>query len=78
MAELLLRPAALFRRGHVHLGEFIAPVPGPAGVGDLTNSRAVIDACRPWHWRDKFPKVNVPTPEERRMAQEKFGHLFEA
>ena len=27
-------------------------------------------------WRDKFPKVNVPTPEERRVAQEKFGHLF--
>ena len=45
-------------------------------AGDYTNSRAVIDACRPWQWRDKFPKVNVPTPEERRMAQEKFGHLF--
>jgi len=52
--------------------------PERKAVGDLTNSRAVIDACRPWHWRDKFPKVNVPTPEERRMAQEKFGHLFEA
>jgi 4-hydroxy-3-polyprenylbenzoate decarboxylase len=36
----------------------------------------VIDACRPWHWRDKFPKVNVPTLEERRIAEEKFGHLF--
>src|SRR5262249_62053797 len=52
--------------------------PERKAVGGLTNSRAVIDACRPWHWRDKFPKVNVPTPEERRMAQEKFGHLFEA
>src|SRR5229473_580326 len=27
--------------------------------GDFTNSRAIIDACRPWHWRDKFPKVNA-------------------
>jgi UbiD family decarboxylase len=44
--------------------------------GDYTNSRAIIDACRPWHWRDKFPRVNVPSPEERRIAQEKFGHLF--
>ena len=51
--------------------------PERKAIGDLTNSRAVIDACRPWHWRDKFPKVNVPTPEERRMAREKFGHLFE-
>ncbi|OLB77256.1 MAG: UbiD-like subunit of potential (de) carboxylase, partial [Alphaproteobacteria bacterium 13_2_20CM_2_64_7] len=50
--------------------------PERKAAGDYTNSRAVIDACRPWHWRDKFPKVNVPTPEERRMAQEKFGHLF--
>src|SRR5262249_4900535 len=50
--------------------------PERKAVGDLTNSRAVIDACRPWHWRDKFPKVHVPTPEERRMAREKFGHLL--
>src|SRR5262249_16738972 len=34
VAELRLRHAALFRRGHVHLGEFIAPVPGPAGIDD--------------------------------------------
>jgi UbiD family decarboxylase len=46
--------------------------------GDFTNSRAVIDACRPWHWRDQFPAVNVPTAEERRLAQEKFGHLFKS
>jgi len=50
--------------------------PERKAVGDNTNSRAIIDACRPWHWRDKFPKVNLPTPEERRIAQEKFGHLF--
>jgi 4-hydroxy-3-polyprenylbenzoate decarboxylase len=50
--------------------------PDRKAVGDNTNSRAIIDACRPWHWRDKFPRVNVPTAEERRIAQEKFGHLF--
>jgi len=50
--------------------------PERKAVGDNTNSRAIIDACRPWHWRDQFPKVNLPTPEERRIAQEKFGHLF--
>ena len=36
--------------------------PERKATGDFTNSRAVIDACRPWHWRDKFPKVNKPTP----------------
>jgi 4-hydroxy-3-polyprenylbenzoate decarboxylase len=50
--------------------------PERKAVGDNTNSRAVIDACRPWHWREAFPKVNMPTPEERRLAQERFGHLF--
>jgi 4-hydroxy-3-polyprenylbenzoate decarboxylase len=45
-------------------------------VGDNTNSRAVIDACRPWHWRDKFPTVNMPSPDERALATKKFGHLF--
>jgi len=52
--------------------------PERKAIGDHTNSRAVIDACRPWHWRDKFPKVNLPTPEERRIALERFGHLFKA
>jgi 4-hydroxy-3-polyprenylbenzoate decarboxylase len=50
--------------------------PEKRAVGDYTNSRAVIDACRPFHWRDKFPDVNMPTPEEKRIAIEKFGHLF--
>ncbi|MGH6784169.1 MAG: UbiD family decarboxylase, partial [Sphingomicrobium sp.] len=44
--------------------------------GDLTNSRAVIDATRPFEWRDKFPKVNAPSPEAARKAREKFGHLL--
>ena len=50
--------------------------PERRAVGDFTNSRAVIDACRPWHWRDKFPEVNMPTPEEKALAVQKFGHLF--
>ncbi|MCC6887337.1 MAG: UbiD family decarboxylase [Hyphomicrobiales bacterium] len=49
--------------------------PERKAAGDMTNSRAVIDACRPFHWRDKFPPVNAPTPEERKAAMEKFGHL---
>jgi UbiD family decarboxylase len=44
--------------------------------GDFTNSRAIIDACKPWHWRDKFPKVNMPSAEARRAARQKFGFLL--
>ncbi len=44
-------------------------------AGDLTNSRAIIDACRPFHWKDEFQKVNAPTPEMKRAAWQKWGHL---
>ncbi len=44
---------------------------------NYTNSRAIIDACRPYHWRDRFPRVNAPTPAEAKKAREKFGFLIE-
>lgn len=39
------------------------------------NSRALIDATRPWEWRDKFPKVNMPSPETAKKARDKWGWL---
>jgi 4-hydroxy-3-polyprenylbenzoate decarboxylase len=44
--------------------------------GNFTNSRAIIDACRPYHWRDQFPKVNRLTAEQMAAAKEKFGYLL--
>jgi UbiD family decarboxylase len=46
--------------------------------GNLTHSVAIIDACRPFHWRDKFPQTNAPSPELARKAREKFGWLLES
>ncbi len=43
---------------------------------DFTNSRAIIDACRPFAWRDKFPRVNMPTPEVAKKAWDKFSYLL--
>jgi len=51
--------------------------PEQRAAGDLTNSRAVIDACRPYHWRNQFPRVNAPTAEVARKAREKFSFLLE-
>jgi UbiD family decarboxylase len=45
--------------------------------GNFTNSRAIIDACRPFHWRDKFPLVNQLSPAALKKAREKFGYLLE-
>ena len=44
---------------------------------DITNSRVIVDACRPFEWFDKYPKVNAPGPEVVRKAHEKFGYLLE-
>ena len=45
--------------------------------GKLYNSRAIIDACRPFHWKDDFQKVNAPSPEARREAWDRWAHLRE-
>ncbi|HEY7068395.1 MAG TPA: UbiD family decarboxylase [Chloroflexota bacterium] len=39
------------------------------------NSRAIIDACRPWEWRDEFPEP-VLTPEKAAETRRKWGHLL--
>ncbi len=46
-------------------------------VGNLTHSVALINACRPWHWREKFAVPNTPSPEIAREAREKFGWLLD-
>lgn len=45
-------------------------------VGDMSHSLAIINACRPYHWRDQFPLANTPSPEVARKAKEKFGWLL--
>jgi 4-hydroxy-3-polyprenylbenzoate decarboxylase len=32
-------------------------------AGDMTNSRMIIYATRPYHWKDEFPKVNTVSRE---------------
>lgn len=44
--------------------------------GDFTNSRAIIDATRPFSWKDQYPAVNQSPPELRREAMERFGYLL--
>jgi 4-hydroxy-3-polyprenylbenzoate decarboxylase len=51
--------------------------PERRAAGDMTHSVAVIDACKPYHWRDKFPPSNAPSPEVARRAREKFGWLLD-
>jgi 4-hydroxy-3-polyprenylbenzoate decarboxylase len=46
-------------------------------VGDNFNSRAIIDACRPFDWKDDFPPVAESSPELRDKTLQKWGHLLD-
>jgi UbiD family decarboxylase len=46
--------------------------PGKKGF----NSRLLIDATRPWEWRDKFPDPIGPSPEEKRVARENWDWIL--
>ena len=40
------------------------------------NSRLILDATRPWEWRDRFPPVVEPSLETRREVAAKWGPLI--
>ncbi|HLY66690.1 MAG TPA: UbiD family decarboxylase, partial [Chloroflexota bacterium] len=50
--------------------------PAKRAIGDFTSSRMVIDATRPYHWRDRFPKVNATSPELQSDMLQKWGPNF--
>ncbi len=40
------------------------------------NNRSVVDACRPYDWRDEFPKVAEASPGLKRTIEDKWPHLY--
>ena len=40
------------------------------------SNRAVIDACRPWGWKDEFPRVAESSPELKEKVMKKWPGLF--
>ena len=45
--------------------------------GQRTNSRAIVDACRPFSWIDKFPTVARCTDEQMKKVKAKFAHILD-
>ena len=50
--------------------------PEQRSQGDFTNSRAIIDACRPYRWMKEFSKDHALTPDERARVAEKWRHVL--
>jgi UbiD family decarboxylase len=51
--------------------------PAQREAGDLTMGRMLIDACKPWSWRDQFPETIVFSAAERRAVTEKWSDLLQ-
>ncbi|MBI4491384.1 MAG: UbiD family decarboxylase [Chloroflexi bacterium] len=51
--------------------------PEKQASGDYTMGRMLIDACKPFHWRDRFPASNVASPELRRAVAEKWSGVLQ-
>ncbi len=41
------------------------------------NSRLLIDACKPWEWRDRFPRPLGPDAATKAETRRKWGHLLQ-
>ena len=41
--------------------------------GQTSNSKMIIDACKPFGWKDSFPRISALTPEEARGIEDKWG-----
>ncbi len=44
--------------------------------GDFTISKAIINACKPYHWINEFPSVNKISQTLRKKTMEKWRNLF--
>lgn len=40
------------------------------------NNRAIVDACRPYGWKDEFPQVAEASPGLKARVREKWPHLY--
>lgn len=45
-------------------------------VGDYTGAVAIIDACKPYHWIDEFPRTTKISEELLKATEDKWGKLF--
>jgi 3-polyprenyl-4-hydroxybenzoate decarboxylase len=45
-------------------------------AGITSHSKLIIEACRPFHWLDKFPPTSALSLGEARAIEEKWGKLL--
>jgi hypothetical protein len=43
---------------------------------EYPTAKVFINACKPYHWKDQFPPINVAEPELRKKVLSKWANLF--
>jgi 4-hydroxy-3-polyprenylbenzoate decarboxylase len=51
--------------------------PAERAKGKVTSSRMIINACRPYSWRNEFPRAVKPSPALAQKARQKFQWLLD-
>ena len=51
--------------------------PAQKESGAHTAGRVLIDACKPFHWRDQFPKTNIFPPEDKQAVRKRWAKLVD-
>ena len=59
-----------------HLDPRISPEDKARGV--TTHSKLIIEACRPFAWRNQFPRPTAMSPEAAKIIAEKWGRALDA
>ena len=47
--------------------------PEKRNSGDITTAKIIMNACRPYHWKNEFPQVSRCSDDLRKKVSEKFG-----
>ncbi len=52
--------------------------PAKRAAGELTVGRLLINACRPFAWKDQYPRSNVSSPQLRHQVTAKYRDLLDS
>ncbi len=57
-------------------GHWSTPLDPMLRTAPYENNRAIVNACKPWGWKDEFPQTAEASPELRRHVMERWPELF--
>lgn len=52
--------------------------PEKRAAKDFTAAKIIMNACKPYHWKDKFSVTNIASPELRETILKKYKDLFDS